>query len=156
MIRIESLLATVLASCVIPMIASCAGTPGAPTPGAAAELAPTGALRVAVFTGPVRHPWKAKITLGRALAARAGVTATIPPVAKMVEDAKTGAWDIAVVAFDPARRSVLDFAPPHITVDLTYLVAPGSAINSVAEADRPGVKIAAARGATTRSTWSAR
>src|SRR5450755_3619097 len=159
--RIESLLATVLASCVIPVIAACAGTTGAPTPAEAVELAPTGALRVAVFTGNPVIGTKDKVTgevkgttvtLGRALAARAGVPATIieyTSVAKMVEDAKTGTWDIAVVAFDPARRGVLDFAPPHITVDLTYLVAPGSSINSVAEADRPGVKIAAARGAAT-------
>jgi hypothetical protein len=35
-------------------------------------------------------------------------------VAKMVEDARTGAWDIAVVAFDPGRRAVPDFAPPHM------------------------------------------
>jgi len=157
----ESLLATVLASCVIPVLAGCAGTLGAPTPAAAAELAPTGVLRVAVFTGNPVIGAKDKatgevkgttVTLGRALAARTGVSATIieyTSVAKMVEDAKTGAWDIAVVAFDPARRGVLDFAPPHITVDLTYLIAPGSAINSVAEADRPGVKISAARGAAT-------
>ena len=161
MIRIESLLATVLASCVIPIVSGCAGTPSAPTPAAAAELAPAGALRVAVFTGNPVIGTKDKVTgevkgttvtLGRALAARAGVPATIieyTAVAKMVEDAKTGAWDIAVVAFDPARRGVLDFAPPHISVDLTYLVRPGSSIDSVAGADRPGVTIAAARGAAT-------
>jgi polar amino acid transport system substrate-binding protein len=43
----------------------------------------------------------------------------------------------------------VDFAPPHIVVDLTFLVAPGSTIRSVAEADRAGVNIAAARGAAT-------
>src|SRR4029077_317927 len=37
----------------------------------------------------------------------------------------------------------------HIVVDLTYMVAPGSAIRSVPEADRPGVSIAAAKGAAT-------
>jgi polar amino acid transport system substrate-binding protein len=67
----------------------------------------------------------------------------------MVEDAKTGEWDVAVVAFDPARKSVVEFAPPHIVVDLTYLVAPGSNIRSVPEADKPGVSIAAAKGAAT-------
>ena len=120
--RIESLLATVLASCAIPVIAACAGTPGAPTPAVAVELAPTDALRVAVFTGNPVIGTKDKatgevkgttVTLGRALAARAGVPATIieyTSVAKIVEDAKTGTWDIAVVAFDPARRGVLNFA----------------------------------------------
>ena len=85
------------------------------------------------------------VTMGRALAAQAGVPARIieyTAIAKMVEDAKTGEWDIAVVAFDPARRSALDFAQPHIVVDLTYLVAPGSTIRSARSAhcyspDRP-------------------
>ena len=67
----------------------------------------------------------------------------------MVEDAKAGVWDVAVVAFDPARRNVIDFAPPHMVVDLTYLVAPGSSIRSVADADKLGIRIAAARGAAT-------
>jgi polar amino acid transport system substrate-binding protein len=145
----------------IAFLAGCAGTPPAPTPAARTELAPTGTLRVAVFTGnPVigtrdKASGELKgstVALGRALAAQVGVPATLieyTAVAKMVEDAKTGAWDIAVVAFDPGRRGVLDFAPPHISVDLTYLVAPGSGIASVAEADQKGVNIAAARGAAT-------
>jgi polar amino acid transport system substrate-binding protein len=92
------------------------------------------------------------VLLGKELAASAGVPAQLieyTAVAKMVEDAKTAARDVAVVAFDPARRSIIDFAPSHLVVDLTYLVAPGSDIRSVAEADRPGVSIAAARGAAT-------
>jgi polar amino acid transport system substrate-binding protein len=160
MSRFESMLAVAL----VPFIAGCAGTasaPAAPTPAAKAELAPTGALRVAVFTGNpvigIRDKTTGEVTgttatLGRALARHAGVPAAIneyTAVAKLMEDAKAGAWDIAVVAIDPARRSVIDYAPPHIVVDLTYLVAPGSGIRSVAEADQPGVRIAAARGAAT-------
>jgi polar amino acid transport system substrate-binding protein len=67
----------------------------------------------------------------------------------MVEDAQAGAWDVAVVAFDPARRNVIDFASPHVVVDLTYLIAPGATINSAAEVDNPGVRVAVARGAAT-------
>jgi polar amino acid transport system substrate-binding protein len=141
--------------------AACASAPPAPTPAAKAELAPTGTLRVAVFTGnPVlgsRDKTTGEVsgttaTMGRELAKAAGVPARIigyGAIAKLVDDAKTGEWDVAVVAFDPARRNVIDFAPPHIVVDLTYLVAPGSAIRSVPEADRPGVRIAAAKGAAT-------
>jgi polar amino acid transport system substrate-binding protein len=143
------------------LLAGCAGAPPAPTPAAKAELAPTGTLRVAVFTGnPVLGTLdKASgevsgttATLGRALAKAAGVPAKIvgySAIAKMVDDARTGEWDVAVVAFDPARRNVVEFAPPHIVVDLTYLVAPGSTIRSVPEADKPGVSIAAAKGAAT-------
>lgn len=142
-------------------LASCASAPPAPTPAAKAELAPTGMLRVAVFTGnPVlgsRDKETGEVSgttasIGRALAQAAGVPAKIigySAIAKLVEDAKTGEWDVAVVAFDPARRNVLEFAPPHIVVDLTYLVAPGSPIRSVPEADQPGVSIAAAKGAAT-------
>jgi polar amino acid transport system substrate-binding protein len=92
------------------------------------------------------------VTLGRELAARAGLPATVieyTAVGKMVEDAKIGAWDIAVVAFDPARRNVVDFAAPHMVVDLTYLVAPGANVASVPAADRAGIRIVAARGAAT-------
>jgi polar amino acid transport system substrate-binding protein len=140
-------------------LAACASAPPTPTPAQKSELAPSGTLRVAVFTGnPVlgtsdKNEVKGTTaTMGRALAKAAGVPAQVigySAIAKLVEDAKTGQWDVAVVAFDPARRNVVEFAPPHIVVDLTYLVAPGSAIRSVPEADKPGVSIAAAKGAAT-------
>ena len=143
------------------MLGGCAGTPAAPTTAEKSELAPTGTLRVAVFTGNPVIGTKDQVSgelrgttvaLGRALAAQIDLPVTLveyTAVAKMVEDAKSGAWDIAVVAFDPGRRGLLDFAPPHISVDLTYLVAPGSDIMSADQIDRKGVTVAAARGAAT-------
>ena len=143
------------------LTAGCASAPPAPSAAQKSQLAPTGTLRVAVFTGnPVLgtvdkasgEVGGTTATMGRELARAAGVPAKIvgySAIAKMVEDAKSGEWDVAVVAFDPARRSVLEFAPPHIVVDLTYLVAPGSNIRSIPEADKPGVHIAAAKGAAT-------
>ena len=142
-------------------LAACASAPTPPTTAQKSELAPTGTLRVAVFTGnPVlgsRDKETGEVSgttaeMGRELAKAAGVPVKITgygAIAKMVEDAKTGEWDVAVVAFDPARKNVVEFAPPHIVVDLTYLVAPGSTIRSVPEADKPGVSIAAAKGAAT-------
>jgi len=115
---IEFLLAMPVAALAI-FLAACAST--SPTPGVRAELAPTGTLRVAVFTGnPV---------LG-------------------TRDKATGEVSGTTVTMGRALAA-LDFAPPHIVVDLTYLVAPGSTIRSVPEADRAGVNIAAARGAAT-------
>jgi polar amino acid transport system substrate-binding protein len=153
--KIRSLMAIVL----LPALSGCGSAPPAPDALAKSQLAPTGTLRIAVFTGnPVigtRDQAGVQGTtaqLGRELAARAGLPSALieyTSVAKMVEDAKASAWDIAVVAFDPARRNVLDFAPPHMVVDLTYLVAPGSGIQSAAEADKAGVRIGAARGAAT-------
>jgi polar amino acid transport system substrate-binding protein len=89
-------------------------------------------LRVAVFTGnPVigrRDPATGELSgttaaLTRALAAEARVPLALveyTAIAKVVEDAKGGTWDLAVLALDPARRGILDFAPPQIAVDLTY------------------------------------
>ena len=143
------------------MVAGCAGRLSAPTAAVKDELAPKGTLRLAVFTGNPVLGSRDKatgqvsgttVTLGRALGESAGLPVTIQEytaIAKLVEDAKTGAWDVAVIALDPGRRNIVDYAPPHIVVDLTYLVAPGSGIRSVADADQAGVRIAAARGAAT-------
>jgi polar amino acid transport system substrate-binding protein len=142
-------------------LTGCASAPTPPTSAQKSELAPTGTLRVAVFTGnPVLGSRDKEtgevsgttVAMGSELAKAAGVPVKIigySAIAKMVEDAKTGEWDVAVVAFDPARKNVVDFAPPHIVVDLTYLVAPGSNIRSVPDADKAGVSIAAAKGAAT-------
>src|SRR5262252_4215972 len=138
----------------------CAQTPPAPSPEAKAQLAPTGALRVAVLTSnPIigsRQPngelTGTTVSLARELAERAGVPAKMieyTAVNKLVEDAAAGAWDVTVVAIDPARRNLLDFSPAHLSADgfLTVLVPPGSAARSMADIDRPGMRVAAVRGA---------
>ena len=166
MTKIQSTLGACIAAISIGMLCGCAAIMSNSAPvsatisatAAKAELAPTGSLRVAVFTGnPLIGSRNKKtgevsgitVTLAKSLAERIGVAVLVieyTAVSKVVEGASTGAWDIAVLGVDPARRNVIDYAPPHLTVDITYLVAPGSAIRSVADADRPGVRIAAARG----------
>ncbi len=47
---------------------------------------------------------------------------------------------------DPERAAVTDFSPPYMQSDFTYLVMAGSSIRSVADVDRPGVRIAGPRG----------
>ncbi len=142
------------------LLAGCAAVPPAPTPVAKSQLAPTGTLRVAVFTGnPVIGSKTASgelrgttVILGRQLAEAAGVPVQLieyTAVAKMVEESKLGAWDVAVVAFDRARIPVLEFARPHVVVDLTYLVPPGSTLQNVSQVDQKGMRVAAARGAAT-------
>ncbi|HWP60396.1 MAG TPA: transporter substrate-binding domain-containing protein [Candidatus Acidoferrales bacterium] len=158
MIKIGLVLGFVFASFVV---INCNSTTLRQTPAMTADLAPTGKLRVALFTAnPVvasKNSTTGEITgpsviLGRALAANAGVPLApieYTAIAKLVEDAKFGVWDVAVVAVDPSRRAVLDYAPSHLVVDLTYLVPPGSPIRRVPDADQPGNRIAVARGAAT-------
>ena len=101
----------------------------APSPEARAQLAPSGTLRVAVLTSnPIIGAKDASsgelkgttVELGRALAASAGVPVRMidyAAIPKLMEDAGTNAWDVAVVAIDPARRSLVDFAPAHLAAD---------------------------------------
>src|SRR6266513_1647596 len=94
--------------------AGCAQTPQAPSPEAKAQLAPSGTLRVAVLTSnPIIGAKDARgelkgttVDLARALAERAGVPARMieyAAIPKLMEDASANAWDVAVVAIDPAR-----------------------------------------------------
>jgi len=161
--------------CALAVVAGCAQAPQAPqaaqmkskappaqaSPEAKAQLAPTGVLRVAVLTSnPIigaKEPRSGELSgttvaLGRALAERAGVPVRMieyTAVNKLVEDASGGAWDVTVVAIDPARRNVLDFAPAHLAADgfLTVLVPPGSAARNMADLDQAGIRVAAVRGA---------
>ncbi len=149
-----------------PQAGSKSAKPPQISPEARAQLAPTGTLRVAVLTSnPVIGGKNSAgelsgttVEIGRALAASAGVPVRMleyTAVNKLVEDAALtgtgGAWDVTVVAFDPARRNVLDFAPAHIAADgfLTVLVPPGSAARSMADIDRAGMRVAAVRSAAT-------
>jgi polar amino acid transport system substrate-binding protein len=138
------------------IVAGCAGT-GLP-PEVKSQLAPTGELRVAVLTSnPIIH--RTTPALGRELAAHAGVPVKLieyGAVNRLMEDAAKGAWDVAVVAIDPERRSIVDFAPAHLNADgfLTVLVPPGSAARRMADIDQPGMRIAAVRGAATQMVLS--
>ncbi len=92
------------------------------------------------------------MTLGRALAGETGVgfvPVGYPAVGALVNAAATGAWDVTLVAVDPARESLIDYAGSCVVVEITYLVGPGSPIRAVAEVDRPGVRVATPRGSAT-------
>jgi polar amino acid transport system substrate-binding protein len=55
-------------------------------------------------------------------------------------------WDVTFFGVDPSRASDLDFGPVYLEIDLTYLVAATSAIQSIDEIDRPDVRIAVPKG----------
>ena len=123
-----------------------------------ADLVKAGKLRVGLglgtpalamknpTTGELRGP---ALELGRALAKRIGVelvTVEYPRPGAVLEGARTDAWDVAFLVLDPERAKQADFAPPHMQSDFTYLVPAGSAMRAVADADRPGIRIAVPRG----------
>ena len=131
------------------------------SPAARSELAPGGKLRVGLL---VRNPvFVSKdgaageiqgiaVDLGRELAKRLG--AAFEPVRyqavdAMIAGAKGGEWDVAFLAFDPARAVDMDFSAPYLEVGNTYLVPAGSPIKSFADADKVGYRLVVAQRSVT-------
>jgi polar amino acid transport system substrate-binding protein len=120
-----------------------------------ADLTRAGEIRVALYlpqyskdptTGELRG-WP--IDLVRALGAHLGIAGVVvehaaPPDA--IASLVVGRCDAAIMGIDPLRAPVVDYSPPLVEADYTCLVPAGSAIHSVADADRPGVRIAAVHG----------
>lgn len=85
--------------------------------------------------------------LGRELAKRLGVSVefvrfdSAGKLADAVSDAK---WDIAFLGNEPARADKIAFSSAYLEIPVTYLVPPGSKLQSPAEVDRQGVRIAVA------------
>ncbi len=126
----------------------------APRPEARQALAPTGKLRVALQLGSPHNAIRDSASgemkgvghdLGRELARRLGVPfepITYPSVGALLDAGKAGAWDVAFVGFSPARAKEWDFTALHMEVEFGYLVPAGSAISTMADVDRPGIRVA--------------
>ncbi|HEY7550450.1 MAG TPA: transporter substrate-binding domain-containing protein, partial [Hyphomicrobiaceae bacterium] len=55
--------------------------------------------------------------------------------------AETGAWDIGLIGAEPQRAEKIAFTPAYVEIEATYLVPAGSPIRTLADVDRPGVRI---------------
>ncbi len=120
---------------------------------ARAELAPGGKLRVGLNlsnnttvtkdaqTGELRG---VAVDLSRALAEEMGVAfePVLYPSATKMAEAAAGQWDVAFMAIDPARAQVITFTAAYMLVPNSYMVPPGSPIQTMADVDRPGIRIA--------------
>jgi polar amino acid transport system substrate-binding protein len=62
-------------------------------------------------------------------------------IVELVDNAKSGQWDIAFFAIDPARAKDVDFTAPYLELEHGYLVPGSSAISTSAEVDRPGIRV---------------
>ena len=135
------------------LLLSCATIPTVP-PGARSELAPTGKLRAAInFGNPVLaqkdpaggEPRGVSVDLARELGRRLGVPVelvTYDAAGKVFEALKTGAWDIAFLAIDPARAAEITFTAPYVVIEGTYLVPADSPLRTIEDVDRDGVRVA--------------
>jgi polar amino acid transport system substrate-binding protein len=125
-----------------------------PDPAVLQQLAPTGTLRVAVAIAPSPSAQFAirdgdgfkgvAVTLGRALAAKLGVEAQIlahNASGEIQNSAAENRWDVAFLPVDDERKKFVDFGNAYHLLESTFLVAPGSSIRSVKDADAKGVAI---------------
>lgn len=118
-----------------------------------AALAPSGTLRVGINYG---NPVLAKrdlatgelsgvaVELARELARHLEIPVSLvafESAGKMFEAAKKDAWDVAFLAIDPARADQIDFTPPYLEIEGTYLVPESSQLASIDDVDRSGVRI---------------
>ena len=123
------------------------------------ELAPTGVLRTGInmsnfllVTGKTASgdPQGVAPDMAAEIARRLDV-----PVAyvkfdrpsKLADAAGTNAWDIGLIGAEPQRAEKIAFTPAYCEIEATYLVPAGSALQSIADVDRPGVRITVRRGA---------
>src|ERR1044071_8376213 len=120
-----------------------------------ADLVQAGKIRVGIHsfytkdsrTGELKAVSSGIIFLdvARMLGARIGIELVPvwhPGVPEMLACVTAGECDVGVMGPDPSRTGA-DFSPPFLQVDYTLLVPAGSSIQRIADADKPGVRIAA-------------
>jgi len=125
----------------------------------AQEMAPTGALRVAInmrnqllVTGKTAtgDPEGLAPSMAASFAARLGVPVQYVPYdspAALADDAAQDKWDVALIGADPARATYVNFTAPYCEIEATYAVPEASAHQACAEVDSEGVRIVGCAGA---------
>ncbi len=122
------------------------------------ELAPSGTLRAGInmangllVTGSTAAgaPSGVAPDMAREIADRLGVAVAYVPFAspsQVAEAAGRDAWDIALIAAEPARAETIAFSAAYVEIEATYLVPQSAPFRSAADVDRPGTRIAVSAG----------
>jgi polar amino acid transport system substrate-binding protein len=119
-----------------------------------ADLVQAGQVRVALYVpqytkDPVTGAlggWCVDIV--RALGAQLGIKGVPvehPNPANALTSIASGACDAGIIGIEADRATKIDYSPPIVEADYTLLAPAGSPYGSVADADRPEVRIAAVR-----------
>src|SRR5258708_35398287 len=127
------------------------------------ELIPTGKLRVGVVFAPAPsaffvvkdangQPRGVTVDLANELGQQLKVPVEfmVAPNSGLVTDAtESGAIDVAFMPVDAERRKRVDFGPAYFIIESTYLVTGPSGIKTVADVDRPDVRVVGIANTTT-------
>lgn len=119
-----------------------------------ALLASTGVLRAGInlgnfllVTGRAEngYPEGVSPSVAGKLAERLGVPLKLVPFAtpgELADQAENDVWDVGLIGAEPQRAETIEFTAAYVEIEATYMVPAGSPIQTVAEVDRPGVRIA--------------
>ena len=123
-------------------------------PAVAAELAPTGTLRVGVNLGnfllvtdrtKAGDPVGVSPDIGAEIARRLNVPVKFVNYSDpggLADAAVAHEWDIGNIGAEPQRAQTIAFTAAYCEIASTYLVPANSSITSIAEVDQPGHRIA--------------
>ncbi len=159
-----------LFSLLLPMMSAVSPGAAAPASGLARAAAPTGVLRVGIVRAPQAgvffaaveadgKPRGVTVDLGAAFAAELGVAvveSVYPNSGECTDAVATGAVDVAFMPVDPTRSARVAFGPGYYDIESTYLVSAASGIGTLADVDRPGMRVVGVADTTTirASAWS--
>jgi polar amino acid transport system substrate-binding protein len=119
-----------------------------------AELAPTGILRAGInlsnfllVTGrsAAGDPEGVAPDMAREIASRLGVPVryvSFKSPGELADEAGRDVWDIGLIGAEPQRAETIAFTAAYCEIEATYLVPAGSSINTFADVDKAGVRIA--------------
>jgi polar amino acid transport system substrate-binding protein len=127
------------------------------------ELTPTGKLRVAIAIAPAPSAQFAvedgkggyrgvAVDLGAALAKKLNVPVELVPhkgSGEVQASASENKWDVAFMPVDEERKKFVAFGNAYHVLQSTYLVAPSSSVQAVADANRAGLRIGGIGGTAT-------
>jgi polar amino acid transport system substrate-binding protein len=121
-------------------------------------LCPTGKLRAAINLGnPIlanlnpetNQPFGVSVDMAHELAKRLGVgleLVVVTGAAKSVSALNDQRADVGFFAIDPLRGAEIAFTAPYVLIEGCYLVPQDSAIQTNADVDQPGVRVAVGTG----------
>ena len=125
-------------------------------------LAPSGVLRVGVYLGSptswVKDPKSGEsvgiaLDLGKELAKRLNVPVQVVEfdrVAQVLDALKDGKIDFTFTNATAVRAKDMDFTVPLVRLELGYLVAAGSTLQSVTEIDKAGLRVGVSQGSSSQ------
>ena len=122
------------------------------------DLAPTGTLRAGINLGNMvlaqkdektGEPKGITVDLARELGRRLGVPVELvrfDAAGKTFEGLKAGTLDIVFLAIEPVRAAEVAFTAPYVIIEGVYLVPNDSALKTVGDVDRAGVRVGVNKG----------